>query len=126
MTRIKLSFIAFSVLLLLGHSVLPHMHQASDCGRQEVTETRDLSLADIVRATLSANLGLDHLKVYKSHDHPDVIQEFDSECGIFLPVQNILVVFSCTYTETVSIENLNPSARPFLLSRSFRAPPPSA
>jgi hypothetical protein len=61
-------FLTCSLVLVIGHSMLPHNHDRFQTENYQITERTDLSLADIIKISLSHNLGLNHLEEYRSYD----------------------------------------------------------
>lgn len=59
-------FLACSIMLVLGHSFIPHNHQDEIPLTFRITEKKELSLSDIVKITLSFNLGENHLEEYNT------------------------------------------------------------
>jgi hypothetical protein len=73
-------FLACSIMLVLGHSFMPHNHQDDIPLTFRITEKKNLTLADIVKFTLSFNLGANHLEEYntcKILDDELTFQNFD-------------------------------------------------
>ena len=63
-------FLTCSLILVLGHSILPHSHEEQvppDC---EITEAKDLSIADIIKLALAHNIGTNHLEEFKNCNKP--------------------------------------------------------
>jgi hypothetical protein len=58
-------FLTTAVLLVLGHSVFPHNHISGGCCSQCISIKKKLSLTDIIRNSLSQDLGANHLEEYK-------------------------------------------------------------
>jgi hypothetical protein len=56
-------FLTCSLILVIGHSMLPHNHDRFQTENYQITERSKLSL--------SHNLGLNHLEEYRSHDALD-------------------------------------------------------
>jgi hypothetical protein len=64
-------FLTCSLILVIGHSMLPHNHDRFQTENYQITERSKLSLADIIKLSLSHNLGLNHLEEYRSNDALD-------------------------------------------------------
>ena len=62
---LKYFFISCSLLLVLGHSVVPHNHEEPTDQLCEIKATQALSLVDILKLALSNNLGANHFEEFK-------------------------------------------------------------
>ncbi len=121
--RIKIVLLTFSILLVLGHSFMPHRHRETDCDAIHLKCNRHLSLADLLKVTLSGNLGKDHLQVFKILDEQDVLQENRFENRSADNMLNEIAESSCADNEPFSTSRLLPTNKPLLSSFSLRAPP---
>lgn len=65
-------FMSFSLLLVLGHSIIPHSHQEEQYSANWICDFSDPSIADILKYTLSRDLGINHLEDYNPC-HPSKI-----------------------------------------------------
>ena len=63
--RSKYFFIACALLLLLGHSVLPHSHSDSTNTSPEINNQIELSLVEILKHSLANDLGADHFEEFQ-------------------------------------------------------------
>ena len=59
-------FLACSLILVLGHSILPHNHVEQVHPVCEITEAKDLSIADIIKLALAHNIGTNHLEEFNN------------------------------------------------------------
>lgn len=84
-------FLTCSLVLVIGHSMFPHNHDRFYTENYQLTESTNLSLADIIKISLSHNLGLNHLEEYRSYDAlnfseivhlPEIIVETRTEIGV--------------------------------------------
>ncbi len=57
-------FMATALILILSHSILPHIHRQSDCRAHRFSIRKTLTLSDIIRNTLSRDLGAHHLEEF--------------------------------------------------------------
>jgi hypothetical protein len=57
-------FLASALLFIVGHSVFPHSHNKEASCAHCITEKKNLSLTDVIRNTLSQDLGANHLEEY--------------------------------------------------------------
>ncbi|MCG8308781.1 MAG: hypothetical protein MI975_15410 [Cytophagales bacterium] len=55
-----------ALVLVLGHSILPHNHMEGEYAECEIRATKDLSIADILKLALAHNLGANHLEEFKN------------------------------------------------------------
>jgi hypothetical protein len=58
-------FLTTALLLVLGHSVFPHNHISGACCSHCISIKKKLSLTEIIRNSLSQDLGANHLEEYK-------------------------------------------------------------
>ena len=59
-------FLACSLILVLGHSILPHNHVEQVHPVCEITEAKDLSIVDIIKLALAHNIGTNHLEEFNN------------------------------------------------------------
>jgi hypothetical protein len=59
-------FLNCSLILVLGHSILPHNHVENEHNACEISTSKDLSLSDIIKLALAHNLGAKHLEEFKN------------------------------------------------------------
>lgn len=57
-------FLTCSLILVLGHSILPHSHVERQMGMCEISESKDLSITEIIKLSLAHNLGSNHLEEF--------------------------------------------------------------
>jgi hypothetical protein len=116
-------FLACSIMLVLGHSFMPHNHQDEIPLTFQITEKKALSLADIIKITLSFNLGANHLEEYKTCqvlDNELAFQGLDltlttkTELFSFPIVKNCIACEECTFTSASSAGNIQLRAPPVL------------
>ena len=116
-------FLACSIMLVLGHSLMPHNHQDDIPLTFRITEKKALSLADIVKLTFSFNLGANHLEEYKTCQV--LVNELTFQSLDFtLPTKTELFLFpidkscigceECTFTSALSAGNIQLRAPPVL------------
>ena len=115
-------FLTCSLVLVIGHSMLPHNHDVSQATDAHFVESNALSLADIIKITLSHNLGANHLEEYRSYDALDfseiapfseIIEEKTKE----ISVRSFLVTQFCPGNSTHLRSLLEP------LTTNERGPP---
>ena len=59
-------FLTCSLILVLGHSILPHNHVEEEHSACEISASKDLSLGEIIKLALAHNLGAKHLEEFKN------------------------------------------------------------
>ena len=59
-------FLTCSLILVLGHSILPHNHVAENHCICRICDVKNPSLGDIIKHTLSHDLGINHLEEYEN------------------------------------------------------------
>jgi hypothetical protein len=104
-------FLACSIMLVLGHSFMPHSHQNETPRTFQISEKKDLSLADLVRLTFSFNLGENHLEEYNTCKVLENDQNFQSLDFILPPITSFhsfnfrisdIACEDCTFTSASS------------------------
>lgn len=61
---LALFFLVCSLLLVLGHSFIPHSHDEEIPRPFRISEKKGLSLADLAKIAISIDLGANHLEEY--------------------------------------------------------------
>lgn len=61
-------FLSCSLVLVFGHSILPHSHVEKDYSICEISEAKSLSLSEIIKLALSNDLGINHLEEFKDSE----------------------------------------------------------
>jgi len=61
-------FLTCSLVLVFGHSILPHNHSERDYAVCEISDKEEFSFADLFTLALSNDLGAHHLEEYTGSD----------------------------------------------------------
>lgn len=59
-------FLSCSLILVLGHSLLPHNHIEKDHAACAIKQVKNLSITEILKLALAHNLGTNHLEEFKN------------------------------------------------------------
>ena len=59
-------FLTCSLILVLGHSIMPHNHVEQEHAACEIKNAKNLSIAELLKLALAHNLGANHLEEYKN------------------------------------------------------------
>lgn len=117
-------FLTCSLVLVLGHSLLPHNHIETkhiDC---EIKDTKNLSLTEILKLALAHKLGANHLEEFKNCEKLEFT--FGQKFNDFISCKEIVIYRKGNPSEgedenfTYTISNL----LDFILKNTpLRAPP---
>ena len=116
-------FLTCSLVLVFGHSILPHSHLEKDYNVYEISEARTLSLSEIIKLALTSDLGINHLEEFRDSD----VQAYSydiSENDVIISTDDELkfgVYHFLTKPHLVSDEELLPPC--CFTSKLLRAPP---
>jgi len=123
--RRNISFfvLACSLILVVGHSILPHNHLDELSKPYAINENNNLSLVEIIKLTLSHDLGSNHLEEFDKgniteYTFYDVYKEFEiTGLPILHPKISLRdhIVFQETYAELAH--------QHFIQGKGLRAPP---
>lgn len=112
-----------SLILVLGHSFLPHSHIEGKKDMCEISASRDLTIAEIIKISLAHNLGSNHLEEYNPCKPLHITSiEFNWSLLRHEVLMIPAVSFSVT-NENSGFTNANPIKQHFPLITSLRAPP---
>jgi len=116
-------FLSCALLLLFGHSVLPHNHQEQDHVACEISEVKALSWPEIIKIALAHDLGANHLEEYKNCPPSEFVSKNFYQVQIYLK-QEIEEDYSltCTTAEIISSSS-DFCSQNNLKTPSLRAPP---
>ena len=98
---LALFFLACSLLLVLGHSLIPHSHDEEIRWSFQISEKKGLSLADLAKIALSFDLGANHLEEYKTCNAQNDAQaralpDFTHSAeAVFIPINYIITRYFC-------------------------------
>jgi hypothetical protein len=59
-------FLSCSLILVLGHSIVPHSHMEKEYPVFEISVVKNLSLTEIITQSLAHNLGVNHLNEFRN------------------------------------------------------------
>ncbi|MDZ7608663.1 MAG: hypothetical protein U5K79_24455 [Cyclobacteriaceae bacterium] len=117
----KLFLLTLSMLLVLGHAMVPHSHFFPEMSG--ICKPTDPSLADLVKATFSHDLGANHLKVYKGDVNTKFLSFGSNQAPAILSCSLDCRDFSTITTEKVTVFPVVHGYITFLSPPSLRAPP---
>jgi len=119
--RAKIYFLVSALLIVIGHSVFPHSHIKASCCSHCISLQRSLTLSDIIKNTLSQDIGLNHLEEFNirqkplllGHGFEEMLNSPDFEFFIFEDFfgKSIFPNFKCFNEQS------------FLAHKGSRAPP---
>ena len=116
-------FLSCSLILVLGHSFLPHSHIERQKDMCEISVSRDLTIAEIIKISLAHNLGSNHLEEYNPCKPLHITSiEFNWSVLRHEVLTIPAVSFSAT-NENSGFANANPNKQHFPLITSLRGPP---
>ena len=116
-------FLSCSLILVLGHSILPHNHVEKEHNVCKISASEHLSLGDIIKLALAHNLGANHLEEYNPCKPLHITSiEFNWSLLRHEVLTIPAVSFSAT-NENSGFANANPIKQHFPLITSLRAPP---
>ena len=116
-------FLSCALILVLGHSILPHSHLEQADSACEVTEAKDLSIADIIELALAQNIGINHLEEFNNCKKYEIPSEtfFEYIMVSILP-NDTLLIFPLAQQIISSVNQVVISWSPVAYT-SLRAPP---
>ena len=116
-------FLTCSLILVLGHSILPHSHVGENHYICRICDVKDSSLGDIIKLTLSHDLGAYHLEEYKNCNLLAITSSGSQ--GVFLKTVTkgfSIIAFSST-NENFVVTNSELTDEYLFLCTGLRAPP---
>ena len=108
-------------MFVLGHSILPHSHMEDECLSYSISEEK--SFTDIIKLTLSHDLGANHLEEYNDCKQVELISvDFQrflpiAESNIFLPG------YFLSINENTVTDNSQVSPQNYCPDTGLRGPP---
>ncbi len=120
--RLAFFFLTSSFVLILGHSILPHNH-AGVGHRCKISDVKEPSLAEIIRLTLSHDLGTNHLEEYDNCNSTTIsFSDIQEVLPIIRPIEFSFVTISST-GEIFKVICPEPDSQYFCSGSGLRAPP---
>jgi len=120
--RLAFFFLTSSLILILGHSMLPHNHVGED-NRCKISDVKKTTLAEIIRFTLSHDLGANHLEEYNDCKQVELISvDFER----FLPIVEsikFLAGYFLSINENTVANNSQVSPQNYCPDTGLRGPP---
>ena len=115
-------FLTSSLILILGHSMLPHNH-VGEGHRCNISDVKKPTLAEIIRFTLSHDLGANHLEEYKNCNSNVIsFSDLHGVLPVIRPMEFSLITINLTKT-ILSVTNSELNTQYFYSSSGLRAPP---
>lgn len=112
-----------SLIIVLGHSILPHDHLEDEGDTFNITQKKNLSLAELIKLSFSHDLGTNHLEEYKDSKSLQLIPtDFD---GLISETQTsgFLVVSFIPRNENTTATSSEVTNQYFFTDAGRRAPP---
>lgn len=113
--------LALSMLLVLGHGMVPHSHVFPY--NSGISHPAHQSLADLLKATFSHDLGSNHLKIFKGYTNTEFFTDGGAEALAVICNDLECCEFSTITTEIVIVSPEEHGYEPELCSGPLRAPP---
>ncbi len=119
--RVKIYFLVSALLIVIGHSVFPHSHAKGSCCSHCISFQKSLTISDIIKNTLSQDIGLNHLEefnigqkpVFFGHGFEEVLNSPDFQ---FFIVEDF-------FDENISPNFVTFKTQSFQACKGSRAPP---
>ena len=116
-------FLTCSIVLVLGHSILPHNHVDIEQNVYEYGVSKHLSLSEIFKIALTNNLGTNHLEEFHKFEKSFLIHKVSlTELNVYIAQTDITNNFSIM-GKTVLFPEGNCNDGCLVTNSQLRAPP---
>jgi hypothetical protein len=112
-----------SLILVLGHSFLPHSHIERQKGMCEVSESRYLTIAEIIKISLAHNLGSNHLEEFNKCEKSTYIHRVSSKEYIGHESKSIKTSNYLIAMENIILPEVKDTDDYYFTDTYLRAPP---
>lgn len=116
-------FLTCSLLLILGHSILPHDHVQKKHAACEISTEKALSLSDIIKLALAHDIGANHLEEFNSCQPLECTLKSVEDNTCMLKIDFIDMAILSLATEVYLLKEPSYFTEHFFRHQSLRAPP---